>query len=233
MPNWSYNKLSITGSAESMAEFYSAAIKDGKFQMSNIFPMPDKIKNTVSPSSSAKGKKWMNEDEVTANREGEIASLLGEEPEGLIPCENNTVEKCAALIKEYGTDNWYDWNISMYGTKWDICVDASEFDKADTEFGAFFDTAWCPPIQFLERLQHRFASLDISLTFEVEGTDTCGIAYTEREGGESWIAVDESQMICESADGRSVFFDEENECWAYEETGEECDDLFWRNPFDN
>ena len=126
MPNWSYNNLIISGSPEKMKEFYSVAIKPNinnemSFKFSNIFPIPDKIKNTICPSSSAKGVKWMNDDKVAADRESKISDVLGIEPSiTLIPCENNTPEKCKALIKEYGTDNWYDWNISNYGTKWDI-----------------------------------------------------------------------------------------------------------------
>ena len=231
MPNWSYNSLRISGSAESMGEFYSEAIKDGKFEMSNIFPMPEKIKNTVSPSSSAKGVKWMNEDRAAAKREGELSALLGEEPEGLIPCENNTPEKCKALIEEFGADNWYDWNIAAYGTKWDISVDEQEFDKSDTEFQASFDTAWAPPIAFLERLQRRFPGIDISMTFEVEGSDSCGIAYTERDEDDICLMVDEADIEYESEDGRPIYFDEDQGFWAYEEDGEECDEVISKNPF--
>lgn len=229
MPNWSYNRLSISASKKAMAEFYSEAIKDGTFQMSNIFPMPEKIKNTVSPSSSAKGKKWMNEDAVSANREGEISKLLGEEPTGLIPCENNTPEKCDALIKEYGADNWYDWNIAAYGTKWDLQA-MQDFDMGDTEFFICFNTAWVPPMRFFERLQKRFPDIDISLVFEIEGDDICGKAYTERSEDDVWLEVEESEILCHSADGRPIFFD--GDVWCYEDTGEECEELCWINPFD-
>ena len=66
MPNWSYNNLEVSGDPEQMKEFYSVVIKENlnkemSFRFSNIFPMPEKIKNTISPSSSAKGKKWINE----------------------------------------------------------------------------------------------------------------------------------------------------------------------------
>ena len=229
MPNWSYNRLSISASKKAMTEFYSEAIKDGTFQMSNIFPMPEKIKNTVSPSSSAKGKKWMNEDAVSANREGEISKLLGEEPAGLIPCENNTPEKCDALIKEYGADNWYDWNIAAYGTKWDLQA-MQDFDMGETEFFINFNTAWAPPMRFFERLQRRFPDIDISLVFEIEGDDICGKAYTERSEDDVWLEVEESEMVCHSTDGRPIFFD--GDVWNYEDTGEECEDLCWINPFD-
>ena len=80
-------------------------------------------------------------------------------------------------------------------------------------------------------MQQRFPSLDISLTFEVEGSDTCGIAYTERAQEDPFIAVDEAELEFESADGRKIFFDEDQGFWAYEETGEECEDMMSINPF--
>lgn len=230
MPNWSYNSLRVSGSAESMAEFYSEAIKDGKFEMANLFPMPEKIKNTISPSSSAKGRKWMNEDHVSANREGGLSEILGEEPEGLIPCENSTPEKCRALIEEFGADNWYDWNIEAYGTKWDFSVCEQEFDREETRFAASFDTAWSPPFNFLDRLQARFPELDIWMSFELEGDDECGIAFTDRTGGSASISVNTAALEYESADGRKIFFDEGQGFWAYEEGGEECDCVMSRNP---
>jgi hypothetical protein len=230
MPNWSYNRLSVTGSAEAMKPFLSEAVKGGSFKMSNIFPMPEKIKNTISPSSAAKNVRWMNEDRRSANREGSISDILGEEPEGLIPCENNTDEKCRELIAEYGTDNWYDWNIQAYGTKWDFSADEEELDISETCLEASFDTAWSPPIAFLERLQARFPDIDISLLYELEGGDGCGRAYTDRSSGGPEISIEEAELEYRAEDGRDIFFDEDDSCWKYEGTDEECYDMISYNP---
>lgn len=230
MPNWSYNRLSVTGSAEAMKEFIAEAVKDGCFKMSNIFPMPEKIKNTISPSSSAKNVRWMNEDRAAANREGSISDILGEEPEGLIPCENNTDEKCRELIREYGADNWYDWNIQSYGTKWDFEAAEEDLDISETCLEARFDTAWSPPIAFLERLQAKFSDIDISLLYELEGDDGCGRAYTDRSFGGPEISIEEAQLEFSSEDGSEIFFDEDEYCWKYADTGEECHEIASRNP---
>lgn len=110
MPNWSYNNLQVSGDAKVMKEFYSEAIKNNdkgepEFRLSNLFPMPEKIKNTISPSSSARGRKWMDEDKSDI-RDISISGILGEESNVvLIPVENNTEEKCRQLVAEFGADN--------------------------------------------------------------------------------------------------------------------------------
>jgi hypothetical protein len=241
MPNWSYNNLKISGSPEKMKEFYSIAIKPNinnemSFRFPNIFPMPEKIKNTVSPSSSAKDVKWMNEDKVAAERESKISDVLGTEPSiFLIPCENNTTEKCKYLIKEYGADNWYDWNVSNYGTKWDVESLAHDIDMSDDEFITSFDTAWSPPSTFLGKLQDKFPELDIRCSYTLEGSDDCGLFETNRyeEDGKEIVSLEleeaESRII--SDDGRAIYMSEDGD-YKYCDDDEICEDWYAENPFD-
>jgi hypothetical protein len=41
----------------------------------------------------------------------------------------------------YGTNNWYDWSIENWGTKWNTCSSYLEDDNT-----IIFDTAWSAPI---------------------------------------------------------------------------------------
>ncbi len=236
MPNWTYNQLTVSGDSDDMKEFYDIAIKsnvneDLSFRFSNVFPMPIKIKNTISPSSSAKGRKWMNEGKSTV-RNDKLNEVLGEEDNdpNLIPVENNTPEKCQQLIKEYGADNWYDWNIKTYGTKWDIEVKSDEFFKSDEQFECCFDTAWSPPSTFLENLQNKFKKLDIKLTYELEGSDDCGIFYTDRSGDDVSIVYEQDEISYIGSDGRDIYCDDNGE-WHYHEDDEICEDYISVNPF--
>ena len=241
MPNWSYNNLKVSGSPEVMKEFYSRVIKPNvnnemSFKFSNIFPMPKKIKNTVSPSSSAKNKKWMNEDEVAAERESKISDVLGTKPSiELIPCENNTPEKCKALIEEYGADNWYDWNILNYGTKWSAESLAHDFEMLDDLFTTSFDTAWSPPSTFLEKLQKEFPQLDIRCSYTLEGSDDCGLFETDRYEEDGKEIVDLDHMSAESRivsdDGRDIYRDEDGD-YKYCDGDEICEYWYTENPFD-
>ena len=49
-------------------------------------------------------------------------------------------------------DKWYDTNIEWFGTKWDISADEHAFTFGKEEISFFCETAWSPPIQFLENL---------------------------------------------------------------------------------
>ena len=197
MPNWSYNNLQVSGDAEVMKQFYSQAIKNNsegepEFRLSNLIAMPEKIKNTISTSSSARDRKWMNV-EKSDIRDSSISDILGEESEVvLIPVENNTEEKCRQLVAEFGADNWYDWNIKNFGTKWD--ASATEFDCDEGHFNVWFDTAWSPPGVFLEGAQVMYPQLDFELVYDLEGSNDCGRFSTYRDSNGVYIDHEEGEL---------------------------------------
>lgn len=45
-------------------------------------------------------------------------------------------------------ENWYDWNVTNWGTKWDASVHYA--NAQDNEVVIDFDTAWGPPIALYE-----------------------------------------------------------------------------------
>lgn len=56
-----------------------------------------------------------------------------------------------ANLEKHGFKNWYDFQVSRWGTKWDVeAYDKIEFDPAGVTFG--FDSAWSPPIGVYEAL---------------------------------------------------------------------------------
>lgn len=55
-------------------------------------------------------------------------------------------------LEKYGTDNWYDWSISNWGTKWNS-YEPAPFDGGDT---IEFFTAWSAPHPILEQLSKQF-----------------------------------------------------------------------------
>ena len=57
--------------------------------------------------------------------------------------------------KKYGHESWYSWRYSNWGTKWDVGETQSVSVDGDTLYVSF-DTAWTPPIPFLEYLHTQF-----------------------------------------------------------------------------
>jgi len=53
--------------------------------------------------------------------------------------------------EQYGKE-WYDTNISWFGTKWDISYEESAFNFTKDEISFSCETAWSPPIQFIQNL---------------------------------------------------------------------------------
>lgn len=71
-------------------------------------------------------------------------------------------------------DNWYDWRINNWGTKWDTDdVDVQKLD--DNNYRLYFTTAWSPPIYWLEtaikdykHLKFKLHSADPGMNFHTE-----------------------------------------------------------------
>ena len=58
-------------------------------------------------------------------------------------------------------DNWYDWAVTNWGTKWDVDTEGLEYtDNGDgtATISGYFDSAWAPPIdcynRFIEANSH-------------------------------------------------------------------------------
>jgi len=68
--------------------------------------------------------------------------------------EQAKLEAAEASNKEaYGYDNWYDYCVNEWGTKWDVGGDGMTADVSpDGRLTMSFDSAWSPPIAFYEKM---------------------------------------------------------------------------------
>jgi hypothetical protein len=80
---------------------------------------------------------------------------------------------------EFGADNWYDWKILHWGTKWELDPKYVEVHELIDDEGCYveyrFDTAWSPPEGILSRLNEVFK-------FN-KGEDALSIQWFYREDG--------------------------------------------------
>jgi hypothetical protein len=75
-------------------------------------------------------------------------------------------------------ENWYDWNVNHWGTKWDISLAGYEIVNENT-VTLSFDSAWSPPTALYEYLVEQGWEVDAYY-------DEPGMAYC----GRFWEGVD-------------------------------------------
>ena len=76
-------------------------------------------------------------------------------------------------------ENWYDWSIDNWGTKWNASTEDVDID--DDRIYIRFNTAWSPPIPIIKKLHEMFDSEEVMITghYEEEGWDYAGVYHRE------------------------------------------------------
>ena len=150
MPNWVSNSISIT--AESKAEL-DAFIEKAKGEQS-------KVRNEGNENFHF-GAFVHPSEEVLPYYKGEIED---EKPEGWD--EMSSAEQMAHNLRFSG-NNWYDWNVREWGTKWDACSPYVE-RKDDLSAYVSFETAWSPPEPIFKAIVEQFPELGFEIFYEEE-----------------------------------------------------------------
>ena len=82
-----------------------------------------------------------------------------------------------ALIDKYGADNWCDWCTRNWGTKWDVQAVLEAEGEGYLEYS--FQSAWSPPLEWLEKVTWDYPGLSFRLKYEEEGAGLIGVATAE------------------------------------------------------
>jgi len=82
------------------------------------------------------------------------------------------IEESIRRLQEYGYDNWYDWHVANWGTKWAACD--ADVDFTETSMTARFDTAWSPPEPIYHALADKFPDLEITWHWDEPGCGQSG-----------------------------------------------------------
>ena len=94
-------------------------------------------------------------------------------------------------------ENWYEWNLNNWGTKWDVNgVDIE--DKGDAII-IHTETAWSPPFAWALRVSRRIPDLTIIIKYRESGNELCG-TYTALNGKENNI---DEELVYSSYEGES------------------------------
>ena len=102
---------------------------------------------------------WCNNNITISGDEGTIRTLTAVLKSLKTDDEEQSSDVFKALIglPQHMSDGdykekWYDTNVEWFGTKWDISYDEGAFTFTKDEISFFCETAWSPPIPFLQNL---------------------------------------------------------------------------------
>ena len=151
MPNWCDNQITITGPSSVI----------------------DKIEKIVNEESN--------------NAENGLLQFFHPMPKALLETEAGPTAKTKAEKDErkarkleFGAENWYDWRVNNWGTKWEVC----EFygvDKqpdaliGDSTISFAFSSAWSPPIGAYEKFLENNPDCFIRAYYYEGGCDFMGL----------------------------------------------------------
>ena len=152
MPNWVFNQLTLEGSEEDIAKV--------KAQLNKPFTRQFKEDEEPTLYSNPVIAFW----NIITPPEDKIEEYFG-------------IHGYADGQKQGDTEyNWYNFNRTKWGTKWDIGVadgvkysDTELLEESATELNYKFNTAWSPPTPAIEELSRQYPELTIILSYEEEG----------------------------------------------------------------
>ena len=149
MPNWCNNNIKITGPNKII----------------------DKIEKIVKDESGKSGQ--------LLNHFYPMPLVLDDTVAG--PEPKTKKEKLASQKRkdETGFDNWYDWRVANWSTKWDVnefySVDRNNINNKESQITLGFDSAWAPPIGAYEHFIDENSNVSIRATYFEGGCDFMGI----------------------------------------------------------
>ena len=199
MPNWCYNSLIIEGSAEDIS-----AIKQ---QLNTPFTRSHETYNMET-------KRMETKEYTFSNPIFSFWNII--KPTNLE--EYNKQDDFSKPLEErlmFQGDNWYDWNVRNWGTKWDVAVSDDE-QYPETELIEdwsdrliySFNTAWSPPIEGIEQLATQYPQCEITLSYEEETGWGGEVLFHEGEMSK----IEEYDNKCRDCDSLNTMEYCENDC---------------------
>ena len=160
MTNSCRNELWINGEDKSFSKVRNVIkkhTKDGEIQLLSAFiPHPKELENVHSGGCLIDGEKVSN----WVQKDGTNVAI----PKQLL----------VKRQKEYGATNLYDWHCNEWGTKWDVDAYVNYDDKESIHLD--FDSAWSPPVRWLEKMSKKYPKVKFTLKYEEPGCCFMGVA---------------------------------------------------------
>lgn len=187
MPNDTYTRLVVSGRKDSIDKMKKFVLPEdvlnednemtGKtnFSFNRIIPMPKELMKTTSPPK------------IVGDNEYEAAFDEAEKTNVKMPGFGSypiTKKLQRRYLTQFGFDNWYDWKIFNWGTKWN-CYSIGDWEEVEEDKWEYllgegcpttisgatitFQTAWSPCSKVIVALSKQFPDLIFNLFFADEG----------------------------------------------------------------
>lgn len=199
MPNYVYHELTVYGNKAELDKFkqavkYNIKTEDNNgFDFNGIEPMPEELNIEYSSAGNCAVELInSNKDELVKGTKFErlCNNIIKIDDKTTIQdlidflSINKNIDKFNAIdldlgyqyIKnkeKYGHENWYEWRISNWGTKWNA-VDVNCLESNDTHLTVEFLTAWSTPEPIFKRMIEKFPNLIFSGCFVEESKAFAG-----------------------------------------------------------
>jgi uncharacterized protein YjiS (DUF1127 family) len=141
MPNWTYNNVQFVGKTEDNVKQLKELLKSKDNDFDFNNIIPIPLALTETVSGSENAKPDWQK------------------------------EQSEKLKSQHGFDNWYDWSIMNWGTKWNSCN--TEVELNENVLNYTFETAWDAPREIVRALEHMKETIlkDISIEWNCEHED--------------------------------------------------------------
>lgn len=176
MPNWCNNMLRVHGSQEAVEAFDKAFLGS-----SAVWPLAEYEKHGKTEEQIAEIEQRQREQEPqycfnalypVPEEVLKVGFSVETQPDMTKPVEEWIALRMSKLEDPEQWEDGYSWCISHWGTKWDVyehvsveqlLVDPDDEERLKYEYR--FDTAWSPPIPWLEKVAADWPKLNFELLF--------------------------------------------------------------------
>ena len=121
-------------------------------------------------------------------------------------------EQAILNLANHGYTDWYEWHCAEWGTKWDACEPNIQHNDIDY-FSVSFETAWAPPIDWIDHIMQDFPDLCFELEYEEPGMCFGGLLQAQYETiwEDAHWDLDEASECCQGPIN-----------WEHEELEQQC-----------
>lgn len=138
----------------------------------------------------------------------------------IIPTPENIYQGDLGEVERmlYGKNNWYDWNIAHWGTKWNAYSDWLD-EENDV---VYFDTAWSCPLPILDALAKLCYEYNVSFSGKWADENrgyNVGIFESDGDDDEYWFSYEDLEDESNEAYEIYVELKGEDLCMGKDENG--------------